>query len=393
MTRSNRFAPVIAPVPRALRVVAAAAALTLGVGAAWAQAGNYPITQQQRSTAQKVASDGVPLSELSPTAPDSYTVKSGDTLWDISKLFLKSPWRWPELWGMNLDQIRNPHLIYPGQLLVLDKSNGRGRLRVGEQVGANGRLQPRVRASDLNSGIPAINLAQIEPFLNEAVIFEANELDAAPRIVSAQENRVLLSRGDTAYVRGDLKGQRSFRVFREPVPLKDPTTKEILGYEGVFLGTAELLRRGDEPTPTEKTPGDIVPDTFTITSTRQEMRAGDRLAPVPGREFFQHVPRAPQDPIKGQIVSVYGEALIAGQNQIVALNRGKRDGLEPGHVLALWRDGKRVIDTTDAKKPSIKLPDERHGMLYVFRVFNRMSYALILSVSDPVASGDRFTQP
>lgn len=388
MTRSHRFA-LSTP-----RVTAVAAVLALSAGVAMAQAGNYPITPKQRSTAQQVAEDGVALSELSPNAPDSYTVKTGDTLWDISKLFLTSPWRWPELWGMNLDQIRNPHLIYPGQVLFLDKSSGRGRLRVGEPVGGgDGRLSPRVRTTDVNNGIPAVNLAQIEPFLNEAVIFDTEELNKAPRIVSAQENRVLLTRGDLAYTRGDLKGQTTFRVFREPVPLKDPSTQEILGYEGVFLGTVELSRRGDSPGAGAAKKGDIVPDTVTVLSTRQEMKTGDRLAPMPTREFVNHVPRAPQGEMNGQIVEVYGEALLAGQNQIVSLNRGARNGLEPGHVLALWRDGKRIIDKTDPKSPTIKLPDERHGLLYVFRVFNRMSYALILSVNDPVASGDRFTAP
>lgn len=380
------------------RATAVAVLLALGAGAALAEPGNYPITPQQRSTAQKVAQEGVPLSELSPNAPDSHTVKRGDTLWDISKLFLTSPWRWPELWGMNLDQIRNPHLIYPGQILVLDKSNGRARLRVGDPVGADGRLSPRVRPGDLNNGIPAIDLAQIEPFLNEAVIFETNELERAPRIVATQENRVLVTRGDSAYVRGDLRGERNFRVFREPaVALKDPTTQEVLGYEGFYLGTAELVRRGDEPGSlvpgTAKGRDEIVPDSFRITTVRQEIRSGDRLAPMPRTEYLNHVPRAPQSPISGQIASVYGEALNAGQNQIVALNRGARDGMEPGHVLALWRDGRRIIDKTDPKAPTIKLPDERHGMLYVFRVFNRMSYALILNVNEPVSAGDRFSQP
>ena len=389
MTRSNRFALSF---PRA-----AAITLALGsfAGLALAQAGNFPITEKQRNTAQKVAQQGgVPLSELVATAPDQYTVKSGDTLWDISKLFLTSPWRWPELWGMNYDQIRNPHLIYPGQVLFLDKSDGRARLRVGEplETGGNGRLSPRVRSSDLNrDGIPSISLEQIEPFLNEAVIFENGELDRSPRIVATQEGRVLLSRGDLAYVRGNLDSARNFRVFREPVPLRDPTTKEVLGYEGFYLGTAEYLRKGESVSPREQ--NEIIPDTFAITGIRQEIRAGDRLSPVPAREFINYVPHAPQGDLAGQIVSVYGDAITAGQNQIVSLNKGSRDGVERGHVLALWRNGAHIIDKTDPRKPTIKLPDERHGTLFVFKVFNRMSYALILSVKEPVTMGDRFTQP
>jgi hypothetical protein len=343
-----------------------------------------------------VAQDGVALSELSPNAPDSHTVKRGDTLWDISKLFLKSPWRWPELWGMNLDQIRNPHLIYPGQVLFLDKSNGRARLRVGQPVGTPGstvKLKPRVRSSGADDGaISAIPFNLIEPFLNEAVIFSANELETAPRIVAAREGRVLIGRGDTAYVRGDLGTQRDFRIFREPRPLRDPSTKEILGYEANYVGAAEYTRPGETRSATDGK-AEVIPATFTVTSIRQEAGVGDRLSPVPPTEFSNYAPHAPQSAMAGQIVSVYGEALQAGQNQIVALNRGARDGVERGHVLALWRDGIAVIDATDPSKPTIKLPDERHGNLFVFRVFDRMSYALILTVKEPVKAGDRFTQP
>jgi hypothetical protein len=288
-----------------------------------------------------------------------------------------------------MDQIRNPHLIFPGQVLSLVKSGGRATLRVG-QLGPDGslRLSPRVRSSDLGrDGIPPIPLHLIEPFLNEAVIFDSNQLASAPRVVSTQEGRVLLSRGDLAYVRGDIGNNRNFRVFREPRPLKDPTTGEILGYEAFYLGTTEFARKGTSST------GEIVPDTFTVTSIRQEIRVGDRLAPVPPREIVNYIPRAPQKAIAGQIVSIYGDSVTAGQNQIVALNKGSQDGLENGHVVALWRDGVRIRDETDEARTRIKLPDERHGYLFVFRVFDRMSYALIISVKEPVTSGDRFTQP
>ncbi len=376
-----------------------AAALGTAIGAmlfaASASAVNYPVTPQQRSTAQQVAQAGVPLSELAANAPDSYTVKSGDTLWGISSLFLKSPWRWPELWGMNLDQIRNPHLIYPGQILFLDKNGGRARLRVGQAVGPDGtvKLSPRIRASGLGDGsIPSIPFHLIEPFLNEAVIFQANELESAPRIVGTQEGRVMLGRGELAYVRGEVAQQREFRIFREPKPLRDPTTKEILGYEAAYVGAAEYVRPGETRNGADGKP-EIVPATFSVTSIKQEAGVGDRLAPMPPREFSNYAPHAPQGPMAGQIVSIYGDALTAGQNQIVALNKGSADGVERGHVLALWSDGARVIDKTDPSRPTIKLPDERHGMLFVFRVFDRMSYALILSVQAPVKAGDRFTQP
>jgi len=391
MTRRHRCASYVR---RAASFVSIGAAVAGALAASSAWAVDYPITSQQRGTAQKVAQDGVALSELAPNAPDTYTVKTRDTLWDISKMYLRSPWRWPELWGMNLQQIRNPHLIYPGQVLILDKSGGRARLRVGQAVdGGTTKLSPRVRATDIGAaGIPSIPFNLIEPFLNEAVVFQGDELASAPRIVASQEGRVILARGDTAYVRGDLGNAREYRIFREPRPLKDPTTGEVLGYEANYVGAAEYVRQGESrPDASGKT--EIVPATFTVTSIRQEAGVGDRLAIVPAREFTNYAPHAPQSPMAGQIIGMYGDALTGGQNQIVSLNKGAVDGMERGHVLALWRAGSSVIDKTDSARPTIKLPDEQHGTLFVFRVFDRVSYALILSVKEPVKAGDRFTQP
>lgn len=375
----------------------AVAGLGVMIGSiAFAATPNFPITPEQRSTAQRAAEAGVPLTEIKADAPDIYTVKPRDTLWDISKMYLRSPWRWPELWGMNLDQVKNPHLIFPGQVLFLDKSNGRARLRMGQPIGdvaGNTKLSPRIRSRDVAlDGIASIPFNLIEPFLNEAVIFETNQLAAAPRIVAAQEGRVLLSRGDTAYVRGDLGQEREYRIFREPRPLKDPTTKEILGFEATYVGASEYTAQGETRTDAAGK-AEIVPATFTVTSIRQEAGVGDRLSPVPSREYTNYAPHPPSGPMSGQIVSIYGDSLTAGQNQIVALNRGANDGVERGHVLALYRDGKVVVDPTVKGREKMKLPDERHGILFVFRVFERMSYALILSVKEPVSPGDRFTQP
>jgi hypothetical protein len=377
------------------RTALAVTGLCLAGWAAPSLATNLPVLPQWRATAEQVSQAGVPLSELAPNAPDSYTVKRGDTLWDISKLFLNSPWRWPELWGMNLQQIRNPHLIYPGQILVLEKIDGRARLTVGQPVGDGGveKLSPRVRSEALGDGaIASIPLHLIAPFLNEAVVFNSDELAAAPRVVAAQEGRVMMSRGDTAYVRGDVADLRDWRVFREARPLVDPQTREVLGYEARFVGTAEYVRPGSVQARADGK-DEIVPATFRVTSVRQEVGIGDRLAPVAERDFASYAPHSPANPIEGRIVSIYGDALTAGQNQIVALNRGRADGVERGHVLALWRDGTRVPDRTDPQRPLIKLPDERHGLLFVFRTFDRVSYALILNVLDPVRPGDRFTQP
>jgi LysM domain len=392
MTRRDRRTGARACAARTIGL--AAAAWLFGASPA-ALAADLTVTPQQRGTAQAVAQNGVPLAELAANAPDVYTVRPRDTLWDISKLFLRSPWRWPELWGMNLQQIRNPHLIYPGQTLYLDKSDGRARLRLGQAPGSSGtvRLSPRVRGTELGDGaLPSIPFHLIEPFLNDALVFQANELESVPRIVATQENRVLLGRGDTAYVRGDLTAAREYRIFRKATPLRDPANGELLGYEARDVGAAEYTRQGGTRVDAAGR-SEVVPATFVVTNVRQEAGIGDRLAVVPVREFTNYAPHAPEAPMDGQIASLYGDALTAGQNQIVALNRGANAGIERGHVLTLLRDGARTVDTTDPARAKLKLPDESNGLLFVFRVFDRVSYALILSAGTPVKPGDHFKSP
>ena len=395
--------------------MAAAALLSLSAGA---QAQNFPITPGQQATAAQVAQSGVPVADLAPNAPDSYTVKPGDTLWAISGMFLKSPWRWPELWGMNLQDIRNPHRIYPGQPLFLDKSNGRATLRTRRAGGSDDaqpgtvRVSPRIRSELLaDASIPTLLPQAIEPFLAEPLIVDELTFSQAPRIVATQEGRVLLSRGDRAYALGgytggdgpgrplsERKGEPlDYRVFRNATALKDPTTQEILGYEAQYVGKAELVRGESSvqnPNRDGKLQPERVPATIDIVAAKEEMRVGDRLIPEPPRELRSYVPRAPSSPVAGQIVSVYGNAVAwASENQIVVINRGSRDGLERGHVMAILKDGERLRDKTDSALPDIKLPNERNGLLMVFRTFDRLSYALILQATDGIKIGDRFTNP
>ncbi|MDR3455018.1 MAG: LysM domain-containing protein [Rhodoferax sp.] len=392
-----------------LLALTALASLWLAAPAqAQTQPQNYPVTPAQRATAQQVAQAGVPIGELAPNAPDSYTVKRGDTLWAISGLYLKRPWRWPELWGMNLQEIRNPNLIYPGQNLYLDKSNGRAQLRMGRaENGAMDtvRLSPHTRYETLaGNALPTLRSDLIEPFLAEPVIIDENGLAHAPRIVATQENRVLLTRGDRAYARGDAtsplqddQGKPSeFRVFRNATPLKDPDTGAVLGYEAQYLGKARLVR-GESTSAADsdgKAQADIVPATIDIVSTKEEIRVGDRLLPEPPRQFLSYTPHAPQGKVTGRIVSVYGSAVVnAAQNQVVVINRGTSDGMESGDVLAILKDGQRLVDPTDPAKAHIKLPDERNGLLMVFRPFEKLSYALILEITDGVKVGDRVVNP
>lgn len=376
-----------------------------------AQAQNLTVTPAQKATAEQVASAGVPLTELSPSAPDSYTVKSGDTLWAISGLFLKSAWRWPELWGMNMSDIKNPHRIFPGQQLFLEKKNGRATLRSrGTGDDANGiqtvRVSPRTRYESLaDEVIPTLKSQFIEPFLAEPVIVDENGLKTSPRIVATQEGRVLLSRGDRAYARGpsDNKiasdgGKASeYRVFRNATALKDPVTGEVLGYEAQYVGKARLVRGESTEQSTDKDgkeKTDIIPATIDIVGAKEEMRVGDRLLPEPPRQLTSYVPRAPAAKVDARVVSVYGSTVAnAAQNQVVAINRGSRDGMETGHVLAILKDGLRVIDKTDDAKTELKLPNERNGLMMVFRTFDRVSYALILDITEGVRVGDRLVNP
>ncbi len=393
---------------------ATAALALLATGSTWAQ--NFPITPGQRTTAEQVAQAGVPLSELAPNAPDSYTIKRGDTLWAISSLFLKSPWRWPELWGMNLQAIRNPHLIYPGQTLYLHKSDGRATLSTvppgaaADSSGGTIKVSPRTRYDSLSdAAIPPVNLQAIEAFLTEALIVDEATFSQAPRIVAAPENRVLLTKGDRAYARGQYGSSPSgtalgsagqpneFRVFRNAIPLKDPTTGEVLGYEAQYLGKAEL-QRGERLVTSQGADGksqtEIVPATIDIVGAKEEMRVGDRLLPEPPRDFSYYVPSAPTSAQSGQIVSVYGNGVTyAGQNQVVTINRGTAHGVQRGHVLAIMRDANLVADKTDEARPMLRLPGERNGLMMVFRTFDKLSYALVLQVADGAKVGDRFTNP
>jgi nucleoid-associated protein YgaU len=371
--------------------VAVATALVAGPAIAAAQPATvrYPVTEEQRQTASQVAQLGVPLSALAANAPDSYTVKRGDTLWDISSIFLTSPWRWPELWGMNKEQIANPHLIYPGQTLRLVKSDGRARLEVagGEtaQAGDVVRLSPAVRdVSGDREAIPSIPNRVIEPFLSKPAVVSPEELAKYPRIVATQEGRVYLGVGDTAYARGitDDKVDR-YHVFRPARPLYDPDDVERrrpIAHEAFYLGVAQMTKGGEVAT-------------MKILESTQEIGIGDRLVPITRLPVMAYVPRRPDAPIDGRIVSVYGHLTETGTQGIVALNRGARHGVQVGYVLALLDIGESVLDRTSDRREVIKLPDERIGAMFVFRVFDEISYALVLRVTKPVKVGDRFVQP
>lgn len=333
-----------------------------------------------------------------PNAPDQHTVVRGDTLWGISGKFLEHAWCWPQVWGMNRDQIRNPHWIYPGQTVYFDRVAG--RLRLGSPVGGAdsapqpARLSPQVRTEGVGEqAVPAIPSNIIEPFLSQPLVVAEDELANAPRIMATGEGRVILGKNDKAFVRGDLKNGTSFQVFRPGTPLKDPVSNEVIGHEAAYLGTVKLERAAHTEDEAH---------VFRVVTVKQEMGVGDRLVPTPPTPILNYVPHPPEKEIDARIVSVYGGVSQAGQNQIVTINRGSKHGLDLGTVLELYRLGKVVTDRTDNTsswsigsfgKKQVKLPDAQYGSLFIFRVFDNISYGLVMQVSDTVQIGDVAKSP
>lgn len=361
-------------------------------------------------------------------APDRYTVVRGDTLWGISERFTDSPWRWPEIWNFNREQIRNPHWIFPGDVIVLDRTSGTlsiagregasGAPGAGSETGPGGaagtgaggaagtgagaggrpglegggtvgtvKLSPRVRAeSTARDAIPSIPPHIIEPFLSRPLVIEPDGLDGAPTIIATEENRVIIEAGNRAYVRGigDSKEENWF-VYRRGKALVDPDTNITLGYEAIYLGTARVMRAGD-------------PATVQLTTVTQEVGKGDKLLPAGVPVVPNYAPHAPPVFMKGRVIDVYGglgKLQEAGPHSIITLNRGRSDGVEIGHVFALYRSGPEITDTTskNAGPQTFKLPDERYGLAFVFRVFDRISYAVIMRVTRPVSPLDVVQTP
>jgi len=316
-------------------------------------------------------------------APDKHVVIKGDTLWGISGRFLERPWCWPQVWGMNREQIRNPHWIYPGQIVYFDRANR--RLRLGQStVSGDVRLSPQIRITENDkSAVPSIDAKLIEPFLAQPLIVDEIELNATPRIVATTEGRVKMGQGDRAYVRGDLKGGGIFNVFRSAEALRDPETKEIIGFEAMHVGTVKLIRAS-------KTANEA--HAFTVLDMKQDIGIGDRLILKPPYQVVNYVPHSPERPVYARVVSVYGGLTHAAQNQIISINRGKNDGVDIGTVLTIYRLGDTIVDKTGGGD-KVKLPEEESGTLFVFRVFNNISYGLIMDSSNNIVVGDVAKSP
>ena len=395
-------------------------------------AAEKPAGKGSSATAPKAAAtpDRVTQADLQPDAPDQYTVVKGDTLWGISGRFLKDPWKWPQIWQMNQDQIRNPHRIYPGDVIRLDRSGGDPRLTLNAAGGTGAadasanvvKMDPRVRVEPLETSIPTIPGAAIAPFLARSLIIEADGLNTAPAILATEEERVVIGAGDTAYAdRISSNDTLNWQIYRPGTPIRDLDTNEILGYEAKYIGDARVRKFGN-------------PTTLHVLKARQEVNRGDRLQPAREVVLPNYVPHAPSTQIQGRVLAVDGGVSEFGQWQIVTLNRGTRDGISVGHVFATARKGsvvsvsrdgdfygglRRMVgmdvhvtpvpvvpdpprNTAPVDDPKagvaietgpLTLPNERTGVLLVFRAFDRISYGIVMRATRPMFVGDLFMTP
>ena len=338
--------------------------------------------------------------KLAENVPDRYVVVKGDTLWGISARFLKDPWRWPDVWGLNKDEIKNPHWIYPGDVIVLDFTGNTPRLRKdgggnnGTGTGSNGsdeewrlmdtKLSPTIRRYPLAVGaISSIPASAIQSFLTRPLIVGEQELNLAPTLVAGPENRVILSAGDTAFAKGvSAVDEPGWSVYRPGRTLTDPDSKEILGREAIYLGDAQVTEFGEV-------------STVLVTKSAREIAPGDRLAKTPLVQELAYVPHAPAATIKGRVIAGPDETFSEiASLQVVVINRGRREGMEVGHVLALYHDRPPVTPANAVnRKEKIRLPAERYGVVFLFRVFDKVSYALVMNSTQPVNVHDVVQNP
>jgi LysM domain len=322
---------------------------------------------------------------LNPSHPDTYVVKRGDTLWDISAMFLRDPWYWPEIWQAN-PQVANPHLIYPGDVLNLVYVDGQPRLqlqRAGVTQGGTERLSPQVREQGLDQAIPAIPLEVIGAFLGRGTVLQKDEIEAAPYVLSIREDHLIGAAGNDVYVRGNVGPVNTgYNIVSVAKKLVDPESGDVLGYQTNYVGAGTIRRDGD-------------PATLYLTESGRETVEGDRLvaqqAPYPA--WF--TPRSPSKPVEGQIISVVDGVSQIGQYQVIVVNRGTSHGLEVGNVLRIWQSGESVTDNDKPGRVSrkVRLPDESAGLSMVFRTYDRASYALVLQATSEIHVNDAVRNP
>ena len=321
-------------------------------------------------------------SQLREGHPSQYVVQRGDTRWGIADRFLNEPWRWPDVWYVN-PEIENPHLIYPGDTILLSFDGDRPRL-TGIRGRPTIRLSPSVRATRLDQAIPTIPIDAIAPFLSESLVLEDGEGGGLPYVVAIAGDRILAGAGDRIFVKSiEEPESRKYTVVRPGAPYEDPDTGEILGYKGLVIASTQVL-----------SPGEVA--TLAVERSREEIQIGDRLIPSLEDGVIQknYLPHAPDFEVDGLIIGVLGGVSQIGQYRVVTLNRGEDDGIEVGHVLVIMEDGGEARDPYGSSSTStVELPDERAGVLMVFRTFERVSFGLVMRAKRPLHVGDRVQEP
>lgn len=324
-----------------------------------------------------LASIAAEQSPFNSDIPERYTVKRGDTLWDISDHFLRDPWLWPEIWYVN-PQIANPHLIYPGDVIKMVYLDGKPRLTL--ERSRTVKLSPQVKELPHAEAIDAIPLDAINNFLSRNRVLQEDELEGLPYVVAGSERRLLTGEGDDFYARGEFGDINAYNLYRIGDPYKDPQTGEVLGIRAKDVGAAKLKRVSEDVA------------TMGATRSEEEIRIGDRLLPHEERRIDSiFYPSAPEQQVDGEIMAVEGGLSQVGRLDVVALNLGTREGLEVGNVLAIHKRGEIVKDRVEGGR--IKLPDERAGLLMIFRTFEKMSYGLVLEADRPLAVKDLVKTP
>jgi hypothetical protein len=312
---------------------------------------------------------------MNPGHPDRYTVVKGDTLWDISSMFLRDPWRWSDIWYVN-PQIENPHLIYPGDVLELTYVNGQPRLQLHR---GPMKLSPRIKSSPIDEAIPLIPVSDIQPFLKKALVIDANALDDKPYVVAMADDHIMAGAGQRIYVMNIPEGaQSTYQVVRKGDVYHDADTQEVIGYEALDIGSAVIQKLGQ-------------PATALLTDTQQEVLTGDFLVKVEeDLPLTAFQPKAPDTDIHGSIIDLFDAITQVGQYDVVAIDRGANDGLKVGNVLDIMHKGATVKNTvTPDPNDMVKLPDEKAGLLMVFRTFDRVSFGIILNSTRAVHLLDR----
>lgn len=356
-------------------------------------AGMLPLASVAQDSQRTIATgSGIPLTE---NAPDEYVVKRGDTLWDISKVFLREPWYWPEIWYVN-PQVQNPHLIYPGDKLKLVYIEGQPRVTLAERGAEGGagvkRLSPSVHRDPLSQAITAIPYEVVAGFAQRPQLLTKEQVDGAPYIVAMRDDHAIAGVGNDVYAKGlkDPVLENRYSVIHVESQVRDPETKDVLGYTGTYVGAGSVT-------------GTDTPTKLTLVSNEREALQGDKLFPESVDVVTDFVPRSPAGAVDATVIAVRG-ITVAGQYHVVALNRGVESGLEPGHVLAIEQKGGSVIDKyakgglsgrkgTLGSGSKVKLPSERVGVVMVFKAYDRISYALVMETTREIREGDHAKNP